>query len=179
MPSKEQSTLFAPSFLFPPVSAPFSSQSSPVAKTLPKWPAVSQVIHHHRWTLIIGWSPVGPPIWQISCKCQPSVQCADWFWQGTVGLYASFAPLRLRPTKKPPKNCRCLPLSTTLFTSWNLGFGVPLLFAPCTLLVWVHSMLVKPVCAHVWGGAFAPTCTFSASLLKTHPSNLCDLASFQ
>lgn len=59
---------------------------------LPMWPAVSQMIHHHRCRFIIGRSPRAPRSSQISGKCQPSDEHADCFCHVQWALCQLHAP---------------------------------------------------------------------------------------
>lgn len=61
-------------------------------RCLPMWPAVSQMIHHHRCGFIIGRSPRAPRSSQISGKCQPSDECADWVCHEQWALCQLHAP---------------------------------------------------------------------------------------
>lgn len=65
-------------------------------RCLSMWPAVSQMIHHHRCRFIIGRGPWAPRSSQISGKCQPSDECADWFCHVQWALCQFRAP---RPKK--------------------------------------------------------------------------------
>lgn len=61
-------------------------------RCLPMWPAVSQMIHHHRCRFIIGRSPRAPRSSQISGKCQPSDERADCFCHVQWALCKLHAP---------------------------------------------------------------------------------------
>jgi len=165
-----------------PVSGPVSSQSMPVAMSLLVWPAVSQVIHHHRWRFIIGPTPWAHRSWQIRFKCQPSAGCSDWFWHAQRVFCQLHAPWTTKTRCRQLCVCACVRVCAFLFYNIQhllLGGHASHFFTRVHLTQQdTVKRSAKSVCVCVCSCtcvsrravAFAPKCSFSAFLLKTQPS---------